>query len=331
MQKRKLGQLEVSALGLGCMGMSEFYGPSISEDKATEIIKNAFDMGINFFDTADMYGFGDNEIIVGKALKPVRSKVVIATKFGVVRKKEDPQFRKIDGSPAYVKSACEASLKRLGVSTIDLYYQHRTDPNTPIEETIGAMVELVKEGKVRFIGLSEVSPEIIQRAYKVHPLTAVQTEYSIWTRGPEDGVLETCRQLGIGFVPYSPIGRGFLTGKIISTNEMLPDDFRKTLPRFQEENIKYNLKIVDVLKEMAAHKGCTPSQLALAWVLAQSKSIVPIPGTTNVDHLRENVECLKIEITPTDLVMMDELIPSARGERFGILSMQNDKLDKLEK
>ncbi len=328
MQKRKIGQLEVSALGLGCMGMSEFYGFPISENRAIETIRGAHDLGINFFDTADMYGFGNNEIIVGKALKQIRPQVVIATKFGIIRKKDDPQFLSVKGSPDYVKSACEASLKRLDISTIDLYYQHRVDPNTPIEETVGAMAELVKEGKVRYLGLSEIPPDLIRRAYKIHPITAVQTEYSIWSRGPEEGVLEVCRELGIGFVPYSPIGRGFLSGNIRSSTDLPKDDFRKTLPRFQGDNLVHNLKIVDVLKNMAKHKGCTPSQLALAWVLAQSKNIVPIPGSTNLDHVRENIESLNINVTPADLVMMDELIPSAQGERYGVQAMQNFKLHR---
>lgn len=328
MEMRNLGKLKVSALGLGCMGMSEFYGPAIDDNQAIQTIKSAFDLGIDFFDTADMYGYGANEVVVGKALKPIRNQVVIATKFGIVRKKDDPHFRKIDGSPEYVKSSCEASLKRLGIDTIDLYYQHRLDPDTPIEKTIEAMAELVKEGKVRYLGLSEVPADIIRRAHAVHPITAVQTEYSIWARGPESGVLQACEDLGIGFVPYSPIGRGFLTGKIQNVQGMSDEDFRKTLPRFQGDNFKQNKKIVDMLTELASHKGCTAAQLALAWVLGQSDNIVPIPGTTNLEHMKENIESLKLKLSEADLVMMDELIPQAQGDRYAAQSMKIYKLDQ---
>lgn len=327
MSKRMLGQLQVTALGLGCMGMSEFYGPR-NDARSIHTIHRAFELGIQFFDTADMYGFGHNEELVGKAIKGFRNQIILATKFGIVRKTNDPHFRQINGKPSYVKQQCEGSLKRLGIDTIDLYYQHRVDPDTSIEETVAAMAELVKEGKVRYLGLSEASPEIIQRAHAIHPITAVQSEYSLWSREPEQGVLQVCQELNIGFVAYSPIGRGFLSGKIKSANDMHPEDFRRTLPRFQNENLEHNLKLVQIVEEMAKQKGCTPSQLALAWVLQQSSSIVPIFGTTSPDHLSENIHSLQIHLTENELKKINEQVPYgfAKGERYSPNAMKIYKL-----
>src|SRR5690554_7415532 len=318
MQTRRLGidGPEVSAIGLGCMGMSDFYGPA-EDARSTEVIHRALDMGIDFFDTADMYGVGHNEELLGRSLGHRRDEVVIATKFGNKRA-PDGTFLGVDGRPEYVREACEASLRRLGVDVIDLYYQHRVDPNTPIEETVGAMAELVEEGKVRWLGLSEAAPETIRRAHAVHPITALQTEYSLWTRDPEDGLLELCDALGIAFVAYSPLGRGFLTGAIRSIDDLAPDDWRRSNPRFQGENFRKNLELVDAVHEMAQEKGCTPAQLALAWVLAQGRQIVPIPGTRKLDRLAENVAAVEIELTREELDRLDRIAPKGitAGSRY---------------
>ena len=317
MESRILGRgLEVSALGLGCMSMSEFYGQS-DEAESLATLERAFELGITFLDTADMYGVGRNEELLSKALKGRRERVVVATKFGILRGKDGSRLG-ISGKPQYVRSACDASLARLGVETIDLYYQHRVDPATPIEDTVEAMADLVKAGKVRHLGLSEASVATIRRAHAVHPITALQTEYSLWSRDPEDEVLPTCRELGIGFVPYSPLGRGFLTGQIKRFEDLAEDDFRRFNPRFQGENFRRNLDLVRRVEALATEKRCTPSQLALAWVLAQGKDIVPIPGTTRRKHLEENVGALSVELTARDLAAIDEVAPkgAAAGERY---------------
>ena len=319
MQSRKLGRsgLTVSALGLGCMGMSEFYGPR-DDNESVATIHRAFDLGINFLDTADVYGPFTNEELVGRAIRGRSDKIALATKFGIVRDPNDPNSRGMNGKPEYVRQACEASLRRLGVDTIDLYYQHRVDPNTPIEETVGAMAQLIKEGKVRFLGLSEAGARTLRRAVKIHPISALQTEYSLWTRDPEDEILPTCRELGIGFVAYSPLGRGFLTGQFKRFDDLPADDYRRSSPRFQGENFNRNLDLVRRVEEIAREKNCKPSQLALAWVLAQGEDIVPIPGTKRRKYLEENVGALDVHLSGDDLRRIDQVFPlaAAAGMRY---------------
>jgi aryl-alcohol dehydrogenase-like predicted oxidoreductase len=321
---RPLGatSIQLFPIGLGCMGMSDFYG-SADDEQSIKLMHRAIDLGVNFFDTADVYGMGRNELLVGKAIKGRREKVILATKFASMRDAKG-NFLGVNGKADYVKKACDLSLKNLGLDHIDLYYQHRVDPNTPIEETVGAMAELVAAGKVKHLGLSEAAPDTIRRAAKVHPIAALQTEYSLWSREPEEELIPLCRELKITFVPYSPLGRGFLTGRFKSINDLTPDDWRRNNPRFQGENFQKNLALVAQIEKMAVHKKCTPAQLALAWVLAKSPNIVPIPGTTHIDRLKENLGAINVKLSETDMQQIDAVLPlhSAVGARYPEAAMK---------
>jgi aryl-alcohol dehydrogenase-like predicted oxidoreductase len=324
MQYRRLGKssLVVSALGLGCMGMSEFYGAT-DEQESIATIQHALDCGVTLLDTADMYGSGRNEDLVGRAIEKRRHEAIVATKFGNVRG-EGGSFLGINGRPEYVQQACEASLRRLRIATIDLYYQHRVDAEVPIEDTVGAMSRLIEQGKVRYLGLSEAGPQTIRRAHKTYPIAALQTEYSLWTRDPEDGLLALCRELGIAFVAYSPLGRGFLTGQFKRFEDLAPDDFRRHSPRFQGENFQKNLQLVERIQQMATEKGCTPAQLTLAWVLSRGEDVVPIPGTKRRKYLDENLAALDVQLSAADLERIDEIAPRGvtAGARYPETSMK---------
>ncbi|MEQ9887524.1 aldo/keto reductase [Pectobacterium zantedeschiae] len=325
MQQRKLGANgpQVSAIGLGCMGMSDFYSTAQDEKESIATLHRALELGVTLLDTADMYGPHTNELLLGKAIKGKREQIFLATKFGIVRDPTNPHARGVCGKPDYIRRAVEGSLTRLGTDVIDLYYQHRIDPTVPIEETVGTLSELVKEGKIRYIGLSEASVTTLERAHRVHPITALQSEYSLWTRDMEAEILPTCERLGIGFVPYSPLGRGFLTGAIRSPDDLAADDFRRTNPRFSGENFAKNLQLVEKIHQLAEEKQVTPSQLALAWVLAQGEHIVPIPGTKRRRYLEENVAALDVTLTKEELAAIDAIFPpdAAAGERYGKESM----------
>jgi aryl-alcohol dehydrogenase-like predicted oxidoreductase len=315
--------LIASQIGLGCMGMSEFYGDA-DESESLRTLHRALEIGVNFWDTSDVYGPHTNEILLSKVLKDRRNEVVLATKFGIVRDPNDPTKRGMSGKPEYCQKSCEDSLKRLGIDTIDLYYLHRIDPNTPIEETVGAMADLVKQGKIRYLGLSEASAQTLRRANAVHPISALQTEYSLWSRDVEEEIIPTCRELGVGFVPYSPLSRGFLSGEYKSIDDFAPNDFRRVSPRFQGENFQKNLDLVEKIKELATEKNCTPSQLALAWVLAQGEDMFPIPGTKRVKYLEENAAASEVKLTAEDLEIIEKISPKgvASGERYGEMGMK---------
>ncbi len=332
MKKRVLDKqtgTKVSALGLGCMGMAEWYGPT-DDAQSIATIQLAYEMGVTLFDTADMYGKGKNEEVIGSAIKPFRKKIILATKCGIVREKDGKDYMGINGTPEYIKSACEASLKRLGVDCVDLYYLHRIDPNVPIEESMKAMIELIEEGKIRFIGLSEANEETIRRAHKIHPVTALQTEYSVGIRKVAESVLPACQELGITFIPYSPIGRGLLSGQYHSAKDFAEDDFRRSLPQFQDENLLANFRLISSLEKIAAEKKCTTAQLSLAWLLARGENIIPIPGTKQKNHLKENLEATNIELSSVDMALIEtacsktplkgERLPQILLEKFGLHS-----------